>query len=651
MSFRAAPRASGTSEQSRRPPLAHDRRRQAWTARVRPVRAFVLLVVCVLGSVGPAAPTPADPRPRSILVFDEASVGGPFYPAVFSALRSTVHAKSSRPASIFLENLDLSRFRGPDYERKLRDLFEAKYGDKPIGVIVAIGSGALHHVTRLRAELWPDVPLVFAMVTTSRAARAGWPSNATGLTVRQSLADMLDVARRVVPGLRSIVILGDPWKSQVVFGHIGDEIPAARANLEIIDLAGVPMREVRERVRALPDDTAIIYTSMYSDGEGTFYPPAEALAFVAEVANRPIVIGAETFLGRGGIGGYLLTPSAIGEGAGRLALRILDGERASAIPVVEGNFLNPIFDWQQLQRWNVSQSDLPPGSEIRFHTPTAWEQYSSYILLAGAAIVLQAALIGGLIYERRRRRRREAEAREAMFELVQMNRVATAGALTASIAHEVAQPLTGMIASANAAARWLAAETPDVGKARSALMQIVSAGHRTSEVLRGVRAMFEPDTEERRLVDLNELIQSVLTLIRRDLESHAVSVEVELDKELPAVTGDHVQLRQVLLNLSVNAIEAMDDVASRPRVLRMKSERPNRGEILVSIADVGVGVEADKINRIFKPLCTTKPRGMGMGLSICRSIIEAHEGRIWASRGIPYGMVFHFALPASTRVT
>ncbi len=617
---------------------------------MRAVPTFALLVVWILGSVGPADSMPADPRPRSILVFDEASVGGPFYPAVFSALRSTVHANAGRPASIFVENLDLSRFGGPGYERKLRDLFEAKYGDKPIGVIVAIGSGALHRVSRLRAELWPDVPLVFAMVTPSMVAKAGLPPDATGLTVRQSFSDMLDVARRVVPGLRSVVVLGDPWKSQVVFGHIGDEIPAAGTDLEIIDLAGAPMREVRKRVSALPDDTAIIYTSIYSDGEGTFYPPADALASIAEVANRPIVIPAETFLGRGGIGGYLLTPAAIGEATGRLALRILEGERASAIPVAEGNFVRPVFDWRQLQRWNVSESDLPPGSEIRFHTPTAWEEYSTYILLAGAAIVLQAALIGGLIYERRRRRRREAEAREAMFELVQMNRVATAGALTASIAHEVAQPLTGMIASANAASRWLAAETPDVEKARSALAQIVNAGHRTSEILRGVRAMFEPDTEERRPVDLNELIQTVLALIKRDLEKHAVSVEIELDKGLPAVTGDHVQLRQVLLNLAVNAIESMNHVASRPRVLRMRSERPNRSEILVSIADVGVGVEADKVNRIFKPLCTTKPRGMGMGLSICRSIIEAHEGRIWASRGVPYGMVFHFALPASGRV-
>ena len=159
--------------------------------------------------------------------------------------------------------------------------------------------------------------------------------------------------------------------------------------------------------------------------------------------------------------------------------------------------------------------------------------------------------------------------------------------------------------------------------------------------------MFEPDTEDRRPIDMNELIQTVLTMIGTDLERRAISVEVELGKGLPAVEGDHVQLRQVLLNLAVNAMESMNEIASRPRVLRLKSERPNPAEILVSVADVGVGIESDKINRIFKPLCTTKPRGMGMGLSICRSIIEAHDGRIWASSGVPYGMVFQFALPTN----
>ena len=617
--------------------------------RMRPAHVSLAVIGWVIAQLISAVSATAEPRPPSILVFDESSVGGPFYPAIFSALRSTVVANSAHPVSVFLENLDLSRFRGPLYEERVKALFEAKYADKPIGVIVTVGSGALAHVLRFRAELWPDVPVVFAMVADSIAAQMKLPANVTGLTVKLRFSDMLSVARMVVPNLKRLAILGDPLSTQVVFRHFQEEIPAIAAGLEIIDLTGMPMRELRKRISALPDQTAIIYTSIYSDGEGTFYPPAEALTFVAEVANRPIVIPVETFMGRGGIGGLLLTPSAIGEEAAKLALRILDGDNASAIPIAEGHSTRPIFDWRQLQRWGVAGSRLPAGSEIRFHDPNAWEQYRGYVLAAGTAIVLQAALINWLLYERRRRRRSEEVARETMSELAHVNRVATAGELSASIAHEVTQPLTGMVSSANAALRWLSAATPDLDRARSALTQIVSAGHRTSEIVRSVRAMFKRDMEDRRPFDMNDLIWTVLMLVEVDLERHKIGVETRLDRSLPKICGDYVQIQQVLLNLTMNAIESMSGVGSRPRMLRIKSEYRGGNEVLVSVEDAGAGISRGDLDRIFKPLYTTKPRGMGMGLSICRSIIEAHHGRIWAAHGEQYGSIFQFALPVNRR--
>jgi len=616
---------------------------------MRPINASLAVVGCIIAYLVTAVAATAEPRPPAILVFDESSVGGPFYPAIFSALRSTVIASSAQPVSVFLENLDLSRFRGPLYEQRLKALFETKYADKPIGVIIAIGAGALAHVLRFRAEMWPDVPVAFAMVADSLVAQMNLPGNVTGLTVKLRFSDMLGVARIAVPDLRRIAILGDPLRDQVVYRHFQEEIPAIAAGLEIIDLTGMPMRELRKRISTLPDHTAIIYTSIYSDGEGTFYPPAEALTFVAEVANRPIVIPVETFMGRGGVGGFLLTPSAIGEEAAKLALRILAGESASAIPVTEGHSTRPIFDWRQLQRWGVAESRLPAGSEIRFHDPSAWERYRWYILAAGTAIVAQAVLINWLFYERRRRRRSEEVARETMSELAHVNRVATAGELSASIAHEVTQPLTGMVSSANAALRWLSAATPDLDRARSALTQIVSAGHRTSEIVRSVRAMFKKDMEDRRPFDMNDLIWTVLMLVEVDLDRHKIGVETRLDRSLPKIWGDYVQIQQVLLNLTMNAIESMSDVGSRPRMLRIKSEYPGGNEVLVSVEDAGAGISPGDLDRIFKPLYTTKSRGMGMGLSICRSIIEAHHGRIEAAHGKHYGSIFQFVLPVNGR--
>ena len=274
-----------------------------------------------------------------------------------------------------------------------------------------------------------------------------------------------------------------------------------------------------------------------------------------------------------------------------------------------------------------------------------WEQYSTQIILAACAVFLvQTALIGWLIYEHRRRYLAEVQARNAMSELTQLNRFATAGALSAAIAHEVKQPITGIVTMANAASRWLSRENPDIGRARDALDKVVVAGHRANDVITNVSAMFGKDTQERKPADINKLIRTVLGLVYIDLRKHSIETQVNLSEQLPLVIGNEVQLQQVILNLVMNAIESMVS-AAEPRVLSIKSEVAAHNTVLVWISDTGSGIGVADLSRIFKPMFTTKARGMGMGLSICKSIIESHHGQIWVSAGAPKGSVFHFELP------
>jgi len=224
-----------------------------------------------------------------------------------------------------------------------------------------------------------------------------------------------------------------------------------------------------------------------------------------------------------------------------------------------------------------------------------------------------------------------------------MNRLATAGELSASIAHEINQPLTGMVLRASAALRWLAGERPDIGKVRELLSDIVSAGHRASDIVVSIRAMFKKEMSERRPVDINHLITTVLALVRVDLIKNGIELRAQLDEQLPVVECDPVQVQQVVLNLVMNAIESMHSL--QPRVLKIQSERSEPDFVHVSIEDTGPGIDPSDVDRIFKPLFTTKTRGMGMGLSICRSIIENHGGRIWVSPGAGRGSSFQFELP------
>jgi signal transduction histidine kinase len=226
-------------------------------------------------------------------------------------------------------------------------------------------------------------------------------------------------------------------------------------------------------------------------------------------------------------------------------------------------------------------------------------------------------------------------------------RLMTGDAVAATIAHEVKQPLTGIITYADAALTWLDRATPDLDEAKAAIKQIVADGHRAGAVIGSIRASFKKDVPNRIPLDVNDLIREALAVVRGDLQRHRILVQAEPNEQLPQVMGDRIQLQQVLLNLITNAIDSMA-AKDEPRVLCVKSDVHAGGGVKVSVADTGTGIGTHDIDRIFDPLFTTKSDGMGMGLPICRSIIEAHDGRLWAAPNIPQGSVFQFILHADT---
>lgn len=226
-------------------------------------------------------------------------------------------------------------------------------------------------------------------------------------------------------------------------------------------------------------------------------------------------------------------------------------------------------------------------------------------------------------------------------------RLLTGDAVAATIAHEVRQPLTAMITSADAGLRFLDRSSPNLDKAKDAFRRITADGHRAGVVVESIRATFKKDSPNRTSLDVNELIQEALALERSALEERGILVLAESNKQLPEVRGDRIQLQQVLLNLIANAIDAMA-TKDQPRVLSVKSEAYEGHSIVVSVADTGSGIDAQDHHRMFSPLFTTKSDGMGMGLSICRAIIEAHDGRLWFAPNTPRGAVFHFTLRADS---
>jgi signal transduction histidine kinase len=407
--------------------------------------------------------------------------------------------------------------------------------------------------------------------------------------------------------------------------------------------------ELVKHAAALPPHSAIFWGQMAVDAAGVVHEGNMPLTRLHAVANAPIFSYDEAFFGREIVGGPLLLTADSGRQTATVAVRILSGEKPGDINTPPVQFGRPMFDWREMQRWGISESRLPPGSEIFFRDPTAWERYRLEILAICAVLLVQGALIFWLIHEHRRRNRAEDLARTSMSELTHMNRVATAGELSASIAHEVNQPLTGIVARVGAARRWLAAERPDLDNVRAALDQIETAGYRASDIIRNVKSMFQRDTPDRSAIDINRLIWTVMGFVDIDLRKQQIDLRTKLDDQLPLVLGNRVQLQQVILNLVMNAIDAMRSLPER--VLTVTTTLNGGGRVQVSIADTGIGIAPSDVDRIFNPLFTTKEHGMGMGLAICRSIIESHNGRIWVSPGQGRGSIFHLILPTTGRGT
>jgi C4-dicarboxylate-specific signal transduction histidine kinase len=281
---------------------------------------------------------------------------------------------------------------------------------------------------------------------------------------------------------------------------------------------------------------------------------------------------------------------------------------------------------------------IHPGGEIRnIHA-------IGHPILGPSGELVEFVGTGIDVTERKQAEEERERLRQAQADLAHANRVTTMGELTASVAHEVSQPVAASLTNARTCLRWLAGDTPNLEEARGAAMRIVQDQTRAGEIISRIRMLFKKATPQRELVDINEVIRETIVLLRGEANRYLISLRSELAADLPQIMGDRVQLQQVMMNLTINGIDAMADV-DVTRELVINSQRVKDGQLMVSVSDTGIGLPPERADYIFDAFFTTKPNGTGMGLRISRSIVESHGGHLWAGENIPRGASFHFTLP------
>ncbi|WP_245427556.1 sensor histidine kinase [Bradyrhizobium sp. MOS003] len=393
----------------------------------------------------------------------------------------------------------------------------------------------------------------------------------------------------------------------------------------------------------LPPHSAIFWIGLNVDAAGVAHEGNSAFSRLYRVANAPIFFHDETFFGEGIVGGPMQVVAGQTKMAAEVALRILDGEKPGDIKPSFVEVAAPMFDWLQMQRWGIAESSLPPGSTVYFREPSLWERYWWQIALVTAVILAQSGLISTLVAERRRRRLAEVQSAQRAKELTHVNRFAMAGELTASIAHEMNQPLGAIRTNAETADAILKSRTPDVAVLKDIVQDILHDDLRASEVIRRMRSLLKKVPFDPKNFDLNEVVRETVDLLSAVVAGRKVELNCSLAPIALPIVCDQIQLQQVIINLVVNAIDAMKDIPTKDRIISIQTSRvENFAEL--SVSDRGPGIPEDKLQEVFEAFFTSKPEGMGMGLSIARTIIEAHRGLIWAEHRDHGGASFRIRL-------
>ena len=717
-----------------------------------------------------AVPTAAQTR-RVLLLYDERTEL-PGLATLDARLVQTLSTNPTGAVEVYREQMDLSRFHAAGQPIVFGDYLRAKYAGKKIDVIIAAMGPSLDFMLDEGRAAFPGTPVVFCGIDRRELGDRRLPANVTGVLLQREFEPTLERALRLHPGTEHVFfVAGSSQFDRRLAEAAEKEFAAAnRAAVELLDY--LPLGRLLDTLGRLPPRSVVLYSTMFRDGAGNVLVPHEMAERISAASNAPVYGFVDQYLGRGIVGGHLYSLDAHGEEAARLALRILSGIPASAIPVVERASSIDAFDWRQLKRWGIDESRLPAGSVVRFRETSSWERHRRTIVIVAVVLLLETALILALLVERRMRRRtqsalRESEARaqiagvslgvgfwtweatrnrvwlseqcagllgldqsastleqflaavrprtggamddaferavksgepfdgewslpgdvgrarwiggairtsetqagtkrvigalidvterrsaerlaaEQKRELSHLGRVALVGELSGALAHELNQPLAAIVANARAAQRLLEIQGTSAAELGAILEDLVTDGRRAGSVIRHVRGLVTKDETEVQLLSLNEVVEEVLDLTHSDLIDRAIVVRTRLSEAPPLVSADRVQLQQVLLNLVMNACDAMSETPEGERTLVVSTSGED-GVATVAVSDRGTGIAAEAIESVFEPFVTTKRNGLGLGLAICRSIISAFGGEMRAFNNPDRGATLIVSLPAAS---
>lgn len=598
-----------------------------WLVRNLLFQGWLSLAAWSAVAANPAyAPADAPPGPRILVVY-ETDATLPASIEMAQGLRAGFEKGIRTKFETYNEYLDLLRFSGSeDLERRAADM-AAKYGKLSIDVVVAMGPGALKFALEHRDSIAPGAPLVFGAVSENSVRGASLPRDTMGVVSAWDAKGTIALARRLQPDARRIVVLSgssdfDRSWDETARRDLGD----LASGIEVTYLSGLAIGDFIEEVRRLSRDTILLILTVTQDAKGNRYIPREVVQQLSAESGAPAYGVYNTYVGFGIVGGYVDSFASMAGEVASLSTEALAGNISSGKLVTSQ--ARSVVDWAQMARWGLDQNLLPADAAVENYEPSVWEQYRLEILATAAVMLLQSATIAALIVQYRRRRRIGDELALERLELAHLSRVHQLGELSGAFAHELNQPLTSIMANAEVGARLLRKEPADTQELAAIFEDIVTDDKRAAAIIAQLRSLMVKGEAKLDPVDLNDTIESTITLANSELVARQTRVSFDDRQKEIRVRGNVAQLQQLILNLVLNAAEAMSDMPVADRRVEIETRKREDGSCEMAVSDRGPGISPELKSKVFKPFVSSKEKGLGLGLAICRSIALAHGGTL-----------------------
>ncbi len=596
-------------------------------------------------------------EPKRVLLVHSFGNAAPPFTVESTAFETELVGKMGDRVDLDEVSLDMARYHDREMQEAIVDYLRKRQAKWQPDLVVPIGAPASIFVATYRDRLFPGTPILYASADRRLLPPGAVEKNAAYVGQVYEIPGFLEDMLQIAPATKNIVVIVGATPLERLWRDVFQKAAAPFAGrINFTYFSDLSFKQMQERVSTLPPDSYIFFLLLLRDAGGVTLNGDEALQRLHAVAHAPINSIFEHQLGLGIVGGRLYQSERVGKQAAQLAIRILRGEPASSFPPIMIERLPPHYDWRELQRWKIDEKLLPTGSTILFRTPTVWERYHAWIIGGISVFLLQALLITGLLANLVKRHRAERSLKQAEEEahrhreqINRLSRVSLIGEMTASLAHELNQPLSGIVSNASAGMRLIDRGKEDPATLREILVDVEADGRRAHEIIQDVRNTIKKGDPTRHRINLYELVTKVGHIVRPDAVAYSCEIETSLAEDLPLIEVDPIQIQQVLVNLVSNAIDAMRQTPPDRRKVEISTAGNGENEARLSVRDHGTGIRYEVHERLFDQFFTTKEQGLGMGLAIVRSIVESHGGKIQAENVADGGALFYFTLPVTKK--